>query len=267
MGGGQDPDDCQPDVVDLDPAADRGFVGEQIRDDLRTDHTDSRVIPVVPFVEKATLGDLDRLDLAMLRTDSKQDGLGRNAVPQNPPGLDLDLRTDPTHGGNRFADRLGVARRQARRALPDLVQPIAVELSRLEDDVVDAESADHLHRFPLGSGADRQHRDHRPDPEDHTQHRQRRSQLVGREIRQRRQQGFSKIHRSASRLEPGLGLEKRHDLVVARHARRPSRVPPRRRPPNPTRPPPGPARPVPARPRRPRTTLPIEPTPRSSTPD
>ena len=49
---------------------------------------------------------------------------------------------------------------------------------RLDDQVADAHRLDHRHHLLLRAGADREHRHHRGDAEDHAEHGQQRAQLV-----------------------------------------------------------------------------------------
>ena len=75
------------------------------------------------------------------------------------------------------------ARRQPRRDLPQPLERLLVRRRpRFDDQVADAHRLDHRHHLLLRAGADRQHRDHRGDAEDHAEHGQQRAQLVREQV-------------------------------------------------------------------------------------
>ena len=85
--------------------------------------------------------------------------------------------------GDVGADGAQVLEGETGRDLAQLLKRLLVgRLARLDDQVAHAEVLDERHHLLLRAGANRQHRDHGGDAEDHAEHGQQRAQLVDEQV-------------------------------------------------------------------------------------
>ena len=186
----------QPNVVDLEIASQRRSVAEQLAPHAGTDHADLGVASLVQRIEEPSLGKAEPRDLGLTGRHAVDGGFRLGGRREHLVGLDLESRDDQVDAGNRVLNRLGIAPRQSLRLLPDLLELLVLHFLRAEDHVAQPESLYHFERLPFRPGADRQHRDHRSDAEDHPEHGQRRPELVGREVVERAFERFREGHRA-----------------------------------------------------------------------
>ena len=197
---------------------------------------DLRVALLVLLRQEAPAGEREGDELGVPVRDAGDLRLALSSPAPHAPGVHPHPRAregDPRDG---LLDPRRVAERDADRLPPDLLQLVGAELLRPHEEVRDPHPPDHLERLPLGARADREHRDDRPDAEDHPEHREDGAELVRREALEGAQERLAEAHDA-----PPTGLDGAAGDGSGRRAappgRRGRRRPPRRgpRPPRPAR--------------------------------
>jgi hypothetical protein len=174
----ENPDDGQPDVVDLDVPADRVLTRKKHLRDARADDAHVGVNQVVEEQQEAAAAHA-QVGHTHMRGGHRPD-LGVALPGRAEQSVDLDLFSGAVGAQERecLPGGLEILEGEAGGALPDLFELALLVSFGLDDDVPQSHGVDELEGFPLRALADAEHGDHRSHSENHTQKSQQRAQLV-----------------------------------------------------------------------------------------
>src|SRR5215471_272573 len=175
----KDPDNREPEVVDLDLRAHSRAIPEQLFPDPRSDNAKLLVRSVIRLSEHAPFGKIVSCQPEICRGDPNYVGVVALALKRE----DL-VRLDALPGRMIFnirrdcGDRLDIPQAQTHRVLANPLQILVFELPIAHDDITQSHAVNQAQALLFGAGAYRKHCYHRPDSEDHAEHCQECPQLV-----------------------------------------------------------------------------------------